>query len=406
VLLLLAFGGVYFQFGMRLATSAQHPFAYFNLFFGIDTPRVIGDMTRLDANHYRTEVHPLYVLFMNPIGATVARGLAIDAAIVATAITALLGALNALGAFLLFRRMDLSLPRAVIVASMFALSTSQLVLSSVPDTSSLATTSLVVTYLLFQLGLRKRSVETMPWLAAGLFSLGVTTTNFAQTLICRAVALAAAIPQPVRKMVQGLGRWTLAVVAAAAVLAFLQKALYPSSFLFFLPSAYREDRGYVSLMVLTDRGRVLSQLAGQFFLDSIVAPTPRVVDVGQRLPGVTFSQAWDFSIAGFIAIMLWLTAAFASAWIALRRWSAFTFGLMLCIAFNLALHSVYGAEQGQPFNYFQYSGNCTLAILALLAGTVAKLPRWAMAPLLALVLATGYNNLRVMANLVAFYGTS
>ena len=36
------------------------------VFFNADTARVYDDMTSFEANHYRTKVHPLFVLFTQP----------------------------------------------------------------------------------------------------------------------------------------------------------------------------------------------------------------------------------------------------------------------------------------------------------------------------------------------------
>ena len=40
-----------------------------DLALGADVPRVIADLTRFEANHYRTKVHPLFVILLNPPGA-------------------------------------------------------------------------------------------------------------------------------------------------------------------------------------------------------------------------------------------------------------------------------------------------------------------------------------------------
>ena len=39
---------------------------HFNTIFGADTPRVIGDFTQIGANHYRTAVHPLQLILIQP----------------------------------------------------------------------------------------------------------------------------------------------------------------------------------------------------------------------------------------------------------------------------------------------------------------------------------------------------
>ena len=40
---------------------------FWNVLFDLDTPRVLGDLSIIDFNHYRTTVHPLFVICFQPI---------------------------------------------------------------------------------------------------------------------------------------------------------------------------------------------------------------------------------------------------------------------------------------------------------------------------------------------------
>src|SRR5262245_3298363 len=61
-----AFFGTYFHVGAAVArTGILH---YWNALFQADCPRAIADLTSTDTEHFRTAVHPLFVLFFNPIG--------------------------------------------------------------------------------------------------------------------------------------------------------------------------------------------------------------------------------------------------------------------------------------------------------------------------------------------------
>ena len=62
----LVFFTLYFIVSLRLSKTSA--FTEFDILFEMDTPRVIKDMTRPEATHNRTKVHPIYVLLMNPIG--------------------------------------------------------------------------------------------------------------------------------------------------------------------------------------------------------------------------------------------------------------------------------------------------------------------------------------------------
>lgn len=64
-----------------------------NFMFGSDTPRVLGDYTDFSANHYRTKVHPLYVLLIYPF-AFILMFLGMDAIMSVIVLNALISTLN------------------------------------------------------------------------------------------------------------------------------------------------------------------------------------------------------------------------------------------------------------------------------------------------------------------------
>ena len=57
---------IYFTLGC-VFSYFQDSTSFENLFFGADTPRVIIDLSFRIENHYRTIVHPLFIIFFQPI---------------------------------------------------------------------------------------------------------------------------------------------------------------------------------------------------------------------------------------------------------------------------------------------------------------------------------------------------
>ncbi|MBR3582121.1 MAG: hypothetical protein IKO01_01590 [Kiritimatiellae bacterium] len=411
-----AFFVLYFAAGSALSRTSA--FAEDDILFELDTPRVIGDMTRPQANHYRTKVHPLYVLLVNPWGALAAErsGSEVDAAVL---LNSLMGAAGVALGFLFFWLLAGRLADAVLLAALFGLSASQWILSAVPETPTLAVCSLLVTYILFLRTLRTGRSRLPAWIPAGVFSLGVTTTNFAQTAICFAIAdFLVSRPRGWRRSALRLVAFLSGVLAVAAALAVLQRALYPSSNLFFLPDAFREDMDFASLQVLRSPLPVAVQLFKNFAWIDFIAPDPVLHPLPQhKLPGVTFSTATDFALPGILATVLWFGLWLASAPGALRRRGTagnaeaprpvllpLAVGLLLCVAFNLLLHSVYGVGEKGRIEYFLYTGNFTFPVLALWALPVVRSGRAAVrALLLALVVCTGLGNRLVLQDITGMF---
>ena len=66
---LVAFGAsLALYLGIGQAFAPGRMFERADLALGTDVPRVIADLTRFEANHYRTKVHPIFVILLNPLG--------------------------------------------------------------------------------------------------------------------------------------------------------------------------------------------------------------------------------------------------------------------------------------------------------------------------------------------------
>lgn len=425
-----------------LALSRTSAFTKDDVLFELDTPRAIGDMTMPQANHYRTTVHPLYVLMVNPWGTMLRNlvgremnrqvrlfhvwlvepdgemrkkliGAEVNAAVL---LNSFLGAAGVALGFVFFRLCTKRLVDAVLAALVFGLSASQLILSAVPDTASLAVCSLLVTYILFWRTLETGRPRLRAWIPAGVFSLGVTTTNFAQTVICFAVCAFAARGRQHggRHPVVGLLGLVGGVLAIASVLALLQRALYPSSSLFFLPEAYREEMDYSSLQILHSPLPVVVQLFRNFSWINFIVPDPTSHALPHhRLPGLTFGNSLDFGIPGIIASLAWAGLWIAHGFGVLRRrrteaggdggWHPLVLGLLLCLVGNIVLHSFYGVGEKGGIEYFLYTGNFTFLVLALATLPPAGPKGVVRALLLALIVFMGINNLLVARGIADFF---
>jgi hypothetical protein len=348
----------------KLIAVPGGPYYHFDIWFGIDAPRVIDDMTVASADHYRTKVHPLYVLMVNPFG-TALRWLGGGAGKEGTAafISSTTGALNAVLAFALFRAVGGARLPSLLATLVFALSASQIYLSIVPDTFSLATTSMAVSYFLLWRACAGRPPRESSWVTAGVFTLGVTVTNAIQTGLC--YALVQLRSGPWRQALRATARWTALTIAVCIVLSVLQRALYPSAALFFTPGGYGAEKQYVSFLIVREPLLVIEQLVKHFFVVNVVSGVGDRTPVDKAILGVTFAKSWSFSMTGAVALTLWATVLALVA--RLPRTSEqwwFTAGLGLCVGHNLALHAIYGiGEYGSTIEYFMYTPHFTLPIL-------------------------------------------
>lgn len=383
--------------------DAAGAFEEFDILFEMDTPRAIEDMTVLREDHSRTRVHPLYVLMVNPVGSSLAR-LVGDEVLAARIINSALGGLGVSLAFLFFQRYGHNTIDAMILASLFGVTASQFFISSIPDTISLGVVSLILLYTLFFTSLKEKRARFLIWFLVGLFTLGVTTTNFVQAGFLFFIASLNALDEKkwVDLILQSL-RYGLVVLAAAVALALIQKEIYPTTALFFLPQTFAGEMGYASPLIFEQPRVVLSYLMRTFLLINITAPAPRFFEIpGLENPGVTFAASSDYSLVGCIALVLWVgLMLFCVGKILIqKKFLLFYVGLGACLAFNFLLHSFYGVTPTR-IELFLYTGNLTFLVITPLSE--ACLPKWEKvfrAALIILISLLAINNYQVMQTII------
>lgn len=406
IILFILFYSIYFSIGILLSTTSA--FKEYDILFEADTPRAIEDLAVFSGNHDRTAVHPIYVLLVNPFGSLL-NILVKSHVVTAVGINSFFGAFGVVLAFVFFWLFSEKFINPLLLTSVFGLSMSQIFFSVAPDTYSLAVCSLIVTYILFLISLKRRRLYLPIWVLAGIFTIGVNTTNFIQTLICFIVTVSV-LSKDERKNVSILSSLLtliIIVVLSTSFLSLIQKAIYPSSILFFVPWAYQPEIAYTSLKVLSQPFPILIQLMKHFFLVNFIAPFPDVFTMSDRLaPAITYSSSWDYSFIGWVCVAIWLILLFRGLLKSLfykQEKKTFFIGISLCLIFNLIFHSIYGkGSQGQT-ELFLYTGNFTFLILLFLSNYSTKKNQFLMLILGTLALLMGLNNLLVIKEIINIY---
>lgn len=367
--LYLGFQILYLAAGLSLAKTSA--FSEYDLLFDTDVPRVVADMTSLHADHDRTHVHPYFVLLVKPLGLALTNVLRSDVRS-ALFLNSFFGAVGVVLAFLFFRLAGRASPDAILIACLFGFTSSQFLLSSIPDTASLAVCSLLATYLVFLFSLRDHRTTAKPWILTGVFSLGVTISNFTQTALCFGVHEAVNWRIGRRdRLARRVLTFFLATGVTAVLLSLVQKLLFPTCRLFFRLLFFREEVAYTSASAITSPLLVLGRLLRSVFLNAVTAPHPAVRSIPQREhPLLGFATSWSYGWIGWLALAGWVALAAVGGIRGLRQREQLPLkvGLSLCLLFNILLHCFYGGAGRGPAEYFLYTGNTTFLVIALLVG--------------------------------------
>jgi hypothetical protein len=352
-LLLFAFWMLYFHIGLAMEGRGT---LRNNTFFHSDIGRVISDMTRADANHGRTIVHPLFVLMTYPIGVGLKSlcGSPIRAALV---FNSFVGGISVALTCLFFLICRLSLRRSLLGALLLGFSASHLYFGSAPETYIFSCVSLI----LLVLGVAGQRRGWRWFLPVGVFSFGILVTNLAFVVITYAAAV------PWDSWWKGARRVALlaaSVVAIGVVLALVQKAIWPTCQLFFGNRVVESEGRFTSdhhsiAKVLEREGELLRHI----FVYDFFAPTTYIDRTDPSKPALEFHarSLSHFTVWGKVAAGLWLALLLIAAWrtaTSPRTRTPLLIGLVLCVLYNSLLHTLYGDD------LFLYSCNTCFFVLA------------------------------------------
>jgi hypothetical protein len=380
--------------------------------FGMDMQRIVNDITQFNANHFRTTVHPLFMIFFNPAGEILQRLTNSD---ISTAIilNSLFGAAGVCLAYCVFFLIMKNNRRAVLFAVIYGVSAGQLFHAVIPETYAFSGFSLLCTWYLFIWSIREKKIILPLWILCGIFSIGVTTTNIIQTLICLIVACGFVHGfKPARTVISKAVFFLLCTVGIAIILSMIQRIIYPMTNPFFIPGAYKEEFNYVSLTILRDPVLVLNHLARVMLLVSYMAPIPGTFLLPEvKTPIVSLESSVSFTPAGLAAVILWSGILVGAIFSTLRKatrnrpftWNETAYqagGFLLCLLFNVSLHVFYGVPQIGPVQFFLYSGNFVFLLPGILAIMMRRNNTWVDIPLAALALCMLVNNMQVIFDVI------
>ena len=379
----LAFVLIYATLATLLFRHAPLLFSDLDRAFDADLGSWTIDLARPQGPHVRTRIHPLAVLLLNPLGSAIravlrASNVGLAARLAAQLLCAVAGGL-AVGAFrALLARLDLSAPRARLWTLLFATSATQVVFSSLPESYAFSALSLLTVFVVAA----GRRPAGWARLAAGVFAFGLTITNLV------GVALARASDLDWRRGWRSLrtcAAHAVAVLLAASALSLVQRAVYPTAALFFVPQGAVQSYATAYLFVPETALEAADRFAGvvsHVGFACLAAPelqildpqTPRVVarfaDIAFLTPTPVSAVHWLlWSFVLFHAVRGTVSRGPDGATAGDDRSRRVVGALWLWLGFVVALHYAFGTW------LFLYSGHWVFALVAVAAWGIEARPR-------------------------------
>ena len=205
-----------------------------DVFYGGDTPRVLQDMTMQEGLHYRTSVHPLFVILTQPFIRILGRvtGVIVEAVIFEAAV----GALSATLFYRLMQKLGASKKTSLLATVILVLSFTQVAFNSIFETYVFSQFGLMVMWVIAA-GLINKKLELKDYallVIAGIFSLAFTLTNIVQFLILLSIIIF--LNKNVKCKFIKFSSILLVVLSITVMLADVQKTFWPSANNFFTSS--------------------------------------------------------------------------------------------------------------------------------------------------------------------------
>ena len=343
-------------------------------------------------------VHPLAILFLRPLTFGLSLISGVDLFHSLLFLLAIIGGLSVFLVWIFIRDAVGSTNYSFLFASLFGISTAQLVFNTIVETYVFSSLLLILFFVLLQ---KKAGPAWLILTGIGIF--GITISNLVQVLI----GLFLTDFKIKRTLLLAL-----TVVAAAAALNLLNKAIYPPSGIFFFPADYgAESRFFFRPSKAYGWNQRASLVGSDVLLFSVVAPQP-FMQIGHqeprgRFPKFNFMQGTrlsQYTGSGRIAVWIWLGILGAGAvsmgsFLRHERLSAlnrFALAFLFCLAFNFSFHLLYGSEP------FLYAADWSYALIFLTALSLRSFAenKWLLAAMVALFAILTLNNLSFLYSLM------
>lgn len=308
-------------------------------------------------DYYFRSVHPFVLIIIRPLVFFISLFLKGNMLYATFILTALAGAVCVFLVWYFVKHFINNKLYCLLIASLFGVSTAQLVFSSLIETYIfLATVALL--FIIFLI--KDKSFFVL--IITGLLAFGITISNFIQTVISCFL---------IKKDFKQLIKYGFLVLILTIPMTLLNNIIYPKSQPYFWDFTSYEAESNNSFSPTIQRANFLNRV---MLFHSIVAPQPLILE--EEIP---FLKVWMFraveeepiqiaqynSLLGIGLSYMWLGLITLGGFLFLKSFrkqdNRFSLTFMFILLFNFFLHLQYGKD------VFLYSVNWTYALILFLA---------------------------------------
>ena len=345
--------------------------------------------------------HPLMLLYVEIFGFLRFLSPFIPKITLAVILNSFFGSSAIFFAALFFWNYTKSYFETLLITVVFGLTMSQLFFSVLLESYALSASSIVATYALFIACLRSRQPFWGYWILAGLFSFGVTITNFVQTLICFTVIV---LLFKEKKRLLTICQYIGSIVTLAFLFSIIQHNLFGGEY-FFIPSAANREFVWIRTTIYSDPLLIIQEIIKHFFLVNFIAPSPFPENMieGNKIILSFFERPLNYSLWGLSGTIVWVCILLGGFYQNLKSIEKnndkFLLYLLspiaLAILINMSFYSIFNAEE-----MFIFTCHFTFTVLALVTNKSLLDKRYFQILIGILIFLMGINNLSILREII------
>lgn len=350
--------------------------------FNNDTTRSFDDMAVYAVDHYRMNLHPLFVILTMPLVYAIKIPFSLNPVIAVRIVMAGLTFLWFGSLFILFRVIGVRRFDATLFTILAGSSAAGMFWFVIPETYPFGSYTMLVGLLVAAVA-EYRQLSPLWYVGVGVLTLGVTVTNWMVGIF------ATIVNHPWRKSLVIL----LQTYIVVAVLVIVQKLIFPAFNAGFLKLFFTARNEAESTNSGTEAlyGGPLNQIKC-FIFDTIVLPKINLLEngfaIGSKM-SVALSPPGSASVWGGVAVVLWIALFSLGVWalFSLKQNRKFRIILGLSLLGQLVLEILYGDERFVHSIHF-----LPFLIVVAALSTLTKARVLALVLAGALVVTAGINN--------------
>lgn len=333
--------GISFVFLVVLGILLSYNYDFsknYNLLFDSDTARVIGDAINPSADHNRLDVHPLFVLFVQPT-VFLLSGLFQNKILSLVILSAFLSSISTVFIYKILNLFHKNEKTNLLLSIIYLVSFSNLIFTTGIETYNFAVVFLILLWYFILKKMKEKEITLISYIlliGLGLLSASFTITNFVIYLIGLFLLWIA-------KRINWKKGIVLVIAPLALLVGFsgLQRVIWGNT-PFILKTNIRQEKNNFSETTIGPKN-VINVLENDYKNSLISEDINLKIEYGNSYNGLNYHLYFEkSSILNLIIIGLFYLLTII---LLIRNWKQnilVNLGLLLAIGFNSALHIIYG----------------------------------------------------------------